>query len=90
MHSSRMKALLEAIPSTEPASFDEFCRALGPEKPDRDEKREWWELFVDIEALESEDLVEIERTKRGNGRLQIDTMILTEAGVAVLREMRSQ
>lgn len=68
--------VLSAIPSTEPATFNEFLRALGG-----DFDGDWRELFQTVEFLENAGLVEVERL---NGR--IDTLILTEAGVAQVRE----
>jgi hypothetical protein len=84
MDDRRVQALMEAISSTEPSTFREFLGSLRDDSPD--DKREWWELFRDLETLESELFVEIERLKGG----KIDTLILTEAGVARLRELRER
>lgn len=71
--------ILRAIPSTECASFGEFCNALGSDKPtDRDE---WRVLFLQLEKLEADGLVEIERLSD-----KIDTLILTDAGADKVRE----
>ena len=78
-----IKTVLEATPSTEPSSFNEFCRALGSDCPERGERDDWAELFDCIKAAENLDLIEVERV---NGK--IDTLILTEAGVARIKELR--
>ena len=78
-----IQTILEAVPSTECASFSEFCRALGSDCPERGERDDWAELFDCIKAAENLDLVEVERV---NGK--IDTLILTEAGVARVRSQR--
>lgn len=70
--------ILQAIPSTEPADFREFCQALGSERPEN--SAEWSVLFRQLEKLEVDELVEVERT-----RGKIDTLILTEAGAARVR-----
>lgn len=72
--------ILKAIPSTEPATFRELCSALGSDKPEKGDKRAWWELFSSIEKLEKQELIEVDR----NGT-SIDTLILTEAGAAMVR-----
>jgi predicted transcriptional regulator len=76
MHNIKM---LSAIPSTEPASFNEFLRGYD-DRPERGDKSGWAELFTDLETLESQGLVEIERV---NGR--IDTLMLTVEGADVVR-----
>lgn len=70
--------ILRAIPSTEEASFGEFCNNLGSDKPEN--KSEWAQLFRQLDKLETDDLIEIERAGRN-----IDTLILTEAGAAKVR-----
>jgi predicted transcriptional regulator len=71
--------ILRAIPSTEPATFNEFLRGYD-DAPERGDKSGWSELFQDLETLESQGLVEIERN---NGR--IDTLMLTAEGVDTVR-----
>lgn len=71
--------ILKAIPSTKEASFNEFVNGLGSDKPtDRDE---WRVLFLQLERLEADGLVEIERL--GD---RIDTLILTTEGADKVRE----
>lgn len=79
-----MRKILEAIPSTEPATFGEFCRAYDdcPEKGDREG---WAEVFDKLNTLENLDLIEVERA---NDRIQ--TLILTDAGVQRLKELRNK
>lgn len=67
--------VLRAIPSTEPADFGEFCNALEGDKPD--DRQGWSDLFNTIRSLEREGLIEVSHA----GNL-IDTLVLTEAGVA--------
>lgn len=71
--------MLAAIPSTEPATFNEFLRGYD-DRPERDDKRGWAEMFTDLETLESQGLIEIDRT---NGR--IDTLMLTAEGADLVR-----
>lgn len=72
--------VLEAIPSTESASFNEFCGALS-DCPERGDREGWADLFQELDALEALGLVFVDRLK---GR--IDTLQLTEAGAAAVRE----
>lgn len=78
-----IKTILQAIPSTEPASFREFCNALGSDCPERGEREDWAELFDCIREAEGNVLIEVERS--GNS---IETLILTEAGAATVRGMQ--
>lgn len=71
--------ILRAISSHELSSFGEFCGALGSEKPTNND--EWRVLFLQLERLEADGLVEIERL--GN---KIDTLILTIDGADRVRE----
>lgn len=75
-----MKEILRAISSTEPCTFSEFLRGL-PDAPERGDREAWAKLFDKMEMFENLGLVEIERV---NSR--IDTLILTEAGVAKVKE----
>lgn len=75
-------AILTAIPSTEPATFNEFLRSYD-DRPERGDTSAWRDLFNDLETLESQGLVEIERVK---GR--IDTLILTDSGADLVREFQ--
>ena len=76
---TEMDDILQVVPSTEPATFSEFLRGLK-DAPERGDKAEWSILFRQLERLEADGLVEIERS--GN---KIDTLILTEAGAARAR-----
>jgi hypothetical protein len=77
----RRALILAAIPATEPASFGEFLRALGDEAPERGDKAGFRDLFIDLERLEMQGLIEIDRTEDG-----INELILTESGAAQVRE----
>jgi hypothetical protein len=73
--------ILRAIPSTEPASFGEFCNELGADKPDcRDD---WAILFKLLDKLEHDGLVTIDRLGR-----RVDSLILTDAGADRVRSLR--
>jgi len=71
--------VLAAIGSTEPSTFNEFCRALKgcPAKGDREG---WREVFATLECLEHQRLVIIEREER-----RIESLILTDAGADRIR-----
>lgn len=71
--------ILTAIPSTEGASFGEFCRDLGDDKPD--DKVEWHILFQTLESFEASGLIEISRISD-----RIDSLILTDLGAERARE----
>lgn len=71
--------ILRAISSTEPVMFGEFCGALGSDKPDN--REDWRTLFLQLERLEAEGLVDVERM---GGK--IETLILTDAGSDKVRE----
>lgn len=71
--------ILTAIPSTENASFNEFCQGLGDDKPE--DRVDWRILFQTLESLEASGLVEIDR--HGD---KIDSLILTELGAERARE----
>lgn len=75
-----LKTLLAAISSSEPATFSEFCHALGGDCPERGDKEEWAELFVLINDAEALGLVDVERDGRNTESLQ-----LTEAGASAVR-----
>ena len=77
MHNMKM---LAAIPSTEPATFNEFLRGYD-NRPERGDSPAWSEMFQDLETLESQGLIEIERALNG----KIDTLILTSDGANVVR-----
>lgn len=72
--------ILNAISYTEVSSFGEFCRALGTEKPERGDRDGWRQLFLQIEKLEADGLIAVDRLGRS-----IDTLQLTEAGAARVR-----
>lgn len=73
--------ILKSIGSTEETTFNELCRELGDEVPTNG--AEWRALFLFLDDLEEQGLVEI---SRAGGR--IDSMILTEAGAAQVRGSR--
>lgn len=81
MTEDREKTLLGAISSEEPSTFKEFLNGLNGDVPD--DRSEWKDLFTELRELEAADLVEI---SRANDR--IDTLQLTEAGVARIKTLR--
>lgn len=81
MSPRRRELLLGAIPSQESASFNEFLSALGDEAPERGDSAGFRDLFVDLERLEAQGLVEIDRVQN-----RISELILTESGTAQTRE----
>lgn len=72
--------ILKAISSTEVSTFGEFCGALGTEKPT--DRIEWRQLFLQLEKLEVDGLVEIECANKGGS---IETLILTDSGAAAVK-----
>ncbi len=72
-------AVLAAIGSTEPSTFNEFCRELK-DCPSRGDKDAWRELFATLEWLEHQGFVKIERAGRS-----IESLILTDDGAARVR-----
>lgn len=72
-------AVLAAIGSTEPSTFNEFCRALK-DCPSKGDREGWRELFATLEWLEHQGFVQIERGGRG-----IESLILTDKGAARVR-----
>lgn len=81
----KRQQLLEAIGSTEPSSFNEVCRALGDNCPEKGDKMEWAALFSGLDEAERDGLVDVGRM---NGK--IETVILTESGVAALKQLQSE
>lgn len=73
--------VLNAVSSTEASTFSEFCRGLGGDCPERGDKEAWADLFDTVNAAETLNLVEVERS---NGR--IETLILTDTGAERVRE----
>lgn len=73
--------ILAAIPSTEPATFNEFLSAL-PDVPEKGDRSEWAELFRELTELEGLGLVEIERANRGGA---IESLVLTGEGADRVR-----
>lgn len=71
--------LLQAIPSTEPASFNELMRAIGGHFDG-----EWAELFQQLDHAESLGLVEIDRGYNN----RISAVQLTAAGADQVREFQ--
>lgn len=78
--------ILAAIPSTEPATFGEFCGALA-DCPAKGERAEWSALFSQLRTLENAGLVEVERANAGGA---IESLMLTEDGVARVNLSRRQ
>lgn len=81
----KIHTLLGAIGSTEPSTFEEVLQALGDEAPARGEKKEWFDFFTSVNAAEKKGLIEVEKQPDGK---KVESMILTEAGVARLKEIR--
>lgn len=77
----KVGTLLSSIGSTEPSTFGEICQALGDDKPS--DRGEWREFFGLVDAAEKEGLIEVDKS---DGK--IESIILTEAGVAKLKEIR--
>lgn len=67
------------IPSTEPATFNELCQALGDDRPR--ERTEWRLLFLRLERFEAEGYLEVSRVAG-----KIDGVQLTESGAALIRD----
>lgn len=76
----KLKTLLSAVGSTEETTFGELCSALGDDRPE--DKSEWRDLFLSIDAAENNGQIEVSRSGR-----QIDSLILTESGVAALKTL---
>jgi len=72
--------ILAAIGSTEPSTFVEFCKSLGSDCPEKGDTSEWPELFANLEYLEHQKLVTIERDQR-----RIESLQLTDAGADRVR-----
>jgi hypothetical protein len=79
--------LMKCIGSTEPSTFNEFCRALQerdllPPKSDQEEwKTVWARIHSKLEHLERQGLIDVDRV---GGK--IDSLQLTEAGADMIRE----
>jgi hypothetical protein len=71
--------VLAAIGSTEPSSFNEFCRALK-DCPRKGDTAGWREVFATLEWLEHQKLIVIDRKGRS-----IESLILTDAGADRIR-----
>lgn len=76
--------ILAAIPSTEPATFGEFCSAL-PDCPEKGDREAWRDLFSQLKTLENAGMVEIERANTGGS---IESLMLTVDGVDRVRRGR--
>lgn len=72
--------ILRACPSTEPATFSEFLRGLF-DPPTRGEREGWATLFRQIDYLERQGLIEVERDS-GN---RIESLILTQDGIGIIK-----
>lgn len=75
----KLRKILEAIGPTEPSNFGEICQGLGADCPS--ESSEWREFFAALNTAADKGLVKV--TYMGN---RIEAAILTEAGVAFLKE----
>jgi hypothetical protein len=71
--------VLAAIGSTEPSTFNEFCRSLK-DCPRKGDTAGWREVFATLERVEHQGLVVIEREER-----RIESLILTHAGADRIR-----
>lgn len=76
----KTETILAAIGSTEPSTFVEFLQDLGAECPERGDKAGYRELFNDLNKLERERLVTVDRQ---DGK--IEWLQLTEAGAIRIR-----
>lgn len=73
------ETILSAIGSTEPSSFNEFCSALGSDRPDN--KDDWRDLFGQLNKLEFNGLVIIDR----DANRKIGSLVLTTEGSNLIR-----
>lgn len=76
--------ILSAIPSTEPATFNEFLSAL-PDVPEKGDRIEWSVLFAQLRRLEIDGLIEVERANSGGS---IESLMLTGEGAAQVKGKR--
>lgn len=76
--------ILCAISSTEPCTFGEFLDGLGDDKPT--ERDEWRPLFLTLDSLEEQRLVQV---WRANDQ-RITAMQLTELGAERAREAQRE
>ena len=68
--------ILCAISATEPCTFGEFLDGLGDDRP------EWRQLFLTIDALEEQELITVDRQMNN----RINALQLTELGAERARE----
>lgn len=73
--------ILQACPSTEPATFSEFLRGLS-DVPSKGDREAWADLFDRVRQAENMGLIEVERD--ANNRME--SVILTGEGVAALKK----
>lgn len=81
----KLKVLLNAIGSTEPTTFSELCDALGPDKPEKDDKRAWYILFELIRRAEEDGDIVVDRDGR-----TLNSVMLTADGVARLANLNKE
>lgn len=79
---TQLEIVLGAIGPTK-SSFNDICRALGPDRPERGDKRGWCDLFDTIRKAENDGFVEISYGLIGS----IDGAVLTEAGMIELKRL---
>jgi hypothetical protein len=71
--------ILQAIGSTEPATFSEFCSSLQ-DCPVKGDREGWREVFNLLNEGERNGLIKIDRVGKS-----IDTLLLTEQGADQVR-----
>lgn len=77
------REILEAIPSTEPADFNEFCAAIGDLRPAKGEKKEWAMIFNFLDRAERAGLVTLEKDAG-----KTVSFVLTSEGKDLVRSFR--
>jgi len=78
------EAIMFAIGSTEPSTFDEFCTGLRMSNYLPFDRSGWGKLFGAVRLLESQRLITVTREHAGAHHIQ--TLMLTEAGAAKVRD----
>lgn len=77
-----MKALLGAIGSTEESTFSDVCRGLGDKCPSDENGISWKYFFATLNTARDRGYVTVSECGT-----RIDSMILTEAGVAEYKRL---
>jgi hypothetical protein len=73
--------ILQACPSTEPATFSEFLRGLK-DVPSKGDREAWADLFDRVRQVENMGLIEVERGDSS----RMESFMLTGEGIAVLKK----